>query len=274
MAYIRFKKTASFMLKYPRHIKTVAWLVVLYLFMPYLALSQDKPDLMVIDSLEKVLSGMGTGDDEMLPVLKKLAAENTKADAYKAIEYGNRALSIIKKNKLPDDADLFITLGRAYDRIPDFKTSNELYRKALSAAQEQKDLEGIINAYEMLGWHYYRRQEYGSSRLNFEMALETAEMVGKEEAMAWAYYGLGLIYSRMEDWKNQYEALRDFLSRADRSKDALRMADAWRMQGNYYRNEKEYNEAVICYDSTYALAASIGDSAMMGIAINHKAWAY
>lgn len=191
-----------------------------------------------------------------------------------AVDSLEKVLDYLSAQGLQPDPGIYIQLGRAYERVPDFKNSIAAYRKALSLSQEQKDVDMLISAYDALGWHYYRIMEITSSLLNFEMELETAEMVGMKNGMANATFGLALVNSAMEDKENLFRLMNKYLELADPVKDRRRIADALRTIGEYHRMKKEFVTAIGYYQRSYDMAASAGDSVLMGIAINFMAWTY
>ena len=226
------------------------------------------------DSLLELLVRTPAQDTGRIALLKSLATHIVYKDARKATAYAREAIDLMEKNGMKPDPKTFIFLGKAYDKIPDLKNAVEAFRRAIAIAQEQKAPEKLIAAYEALGWHFYRTQELSSSILNFEMALETAELIQFKQGTADATFGLALVYTVMEDRETQYRLLTKYIGLANPDRDQRRIADAFRNLGEYYRLKKDFVTAINFYQKSFETASSTGDSALMGIAINTMAWAY
>jgi tetratricopeptide (TPR) repeat protein len=242
-----------------------AWLI------PQSAHSQDikKPD-----SLINLLESYAPDDTARLPVLKNLAKIHLYIDAYQSIKYLEEAINLRANSGLQSDPSLFISLGYAYERIPDHEEALKHYRQALSLAEELQMQPEVIRTNLALGWHYYRLRELNTSRSWFNQALGNAEENKDQSGINESYFGLGVIYSTMESWDNMYRYMGLFIESADENTVDRWLADAYRLVGEYFRNNKQFQEAINNYQKAYDVSAAANDSSMMGIAINHMAWAY
>jgi tetratricopeptide (TPR) repeat protein len=249
-------------------------ILLLPAFFPTELRGQKSADNRIVDSLEAVLPGLSPGDTARASIYQRLCKAYMYTDPRKAIDYGKKAESFRESHGMRQVPALYIILGRAWGRLPDAKNALLYFRKALSVAQDQKDINQTITAYIALGWHHYRFQEISISILNFEMAMETAQMIHDTKGEAEACYGLALVYYIAEDTENQYRYMNRFLELADPVRDARMVSDALRFIGEYYRMKREYASAIANFEKAFNIAMAAGDSAMMGVAVNHLAWTY
>jgi tetratricopeptide (TPR) repeat protein len=69
-----------------------------------------------------------------------------------------------------------------------------------------------------------------------------------------------------------FNALQQYFIYADTSLEKRRLSDAYRLLGIYYRSKNEFTEAIQANEKSFHTAQQIGDSALMGAALNHMAW--
>ncbi len=99
----------------------------------------------------KILKGT-----DRISLLSQIASEYAFSDAKKAIVYAEEALSLEKKNNIPENikGKLFSTLGAAYYTISDYKKSIKYYEKELEliAASGMKE-QIMLNTYNIATLH-------------------------------------------------------------------------------------------------------------------------
>lgn len=245
----------------------ITWILLL----PFISFSQDMER---IDSLKKTLESFGDHDTARIPVLQDLAMACLYSDALQSIAYLEEAMKIYGKAGKATGPSFHLALARAYDRIPDHEAALTHYRKAVTLAETRGNPGAIAEAELALGWYHYRLREMNSSRRWFEQAIETARSNNDTSAMRTGYFGLGALYGALESWDDMYLNMSLFIKLADGMANNRWVADAYRMIGEYFRNRKEFQEALNNYQKMYDIAFQENDSSMMGVAINHMAWAY
>jgi tetratricopeptide (TPR) repeat protein len=239
--------------------------------MPELSFSQVNKDR---DSLKNLLNEYSENDTARIRVLKGLAKSYLYIDAFQSIDYIEEAIELIENSGSEPDPSLYISLGYAYERIPDHEEALNHYRKAFSLAEENDMKPEMLKATLALGWHYYRLRELNTSRRWFNQALEFAIDDKDQHGINESYFGLGVIYSTMQSWENMYRYMKLFIESSDENTVDRWLADAYRLLGEYFRNKKQFQEAINNFQKAYDVAAKVNDSSMMGIAINYMAWTY
>lgn len=226
------------------------------------------------DSLKSALESHPAMDTNRIPALMELAKASLSRDAFQSVSYLEEARSIYQKSGMAMDPSFYILLGQAYDRLPDHEKALNFLRMAQELAEKNATPGEIIESSLALGWYHYRLRELNASRRWFEQALQKAEASADTAGMRNSHFGLGAVYGTMESWENMYRNMARFILLSDEKTEKRWVADAYRLTGEYFRQKKEFQEALNNYQKMFDVAASANDSSMMGVAINHMAWTY
>jgi len=225
-----------------------------------------------IDSLQSTLQQLPKNDTAKIDILNSLSKLVLYKDARQAKKYALEAVDIAENNSIPVDPILYISIARAYSRIPDHENAIVSYKTALEIAAEQKDTLVMASVHNATGIHYYNLRNASSALLEFNKAIEYGIVTNDRKLLAAAWFGKALVYNTFEEFKGMYNALQQYLNYADANKEQRKISDAYRLIGTFYRSIDQFQQAIDANKQSYDMAASINDSVLMGAALNHMAW--
>ncbi|MCU0370149.1 MAG: tetratricopeptide repeat protein [Bacteroidales bacterium] len=234
--------------------------------------SQAESDQLKIDSLQVRLQSLSRNDTSVVSILKSLSRIYIYKDTRKAIEYAQEAIDESERLKLPADAMIYVYMARAYDRIPDNEKASSTFKKALAVATGQQDTAAMAWVHHAAGIHHYNLRNVPSALFEFEKAIEYGKVLTDRKILASAWFGKALVYNIFEEHEGMFNALQQFLAYADFNSDQRKISDAYRLIGTYYRSINQFQQAIDANQQSFDIAATIGDSALMGGALNHMAW--
>lgn len=238
------------------------------------ASSQSKISQALIDSLQTLYKLTSRNDTAIVSVLRSLSKVYIYKDAHQAIEYAKEAADLSEKFGMPPDALTYLYMARAYGRIPDNESALSHYKNALSAASVKKDTTTLAWIHSALGFHYYNLRNVLASLSEFDKEIEYGQALKDNKIIADGWFGKALAYNTFEEYKSMYEAFQQYFTYTDFYKEQRRISDAYRLIGYYFRSIKQFQQAIDANQQSYDMAASIGDSSLMGAALNHMAWYY
>ena len=226
------------------------------------------------DSLSLLLSAKERSNTSRIPVYLALSKLFINQDARKAVQYAGEGLELSAKAGIAPSPLFYLYQARAYARIPDFSQAERLFNQALAIAAEQGDSLSQANISVALGYYYYNRQNITAALEALQNGLRIGEAMKNSDIQGDAWFGKGIVYFIMEDFAEMQIAIREFLILADPTTQQVRMADAYRLLGAYYRHIGQFQQAIDANQRSYEIAASVNDSVQMGAALNHIAWYY
>ena len=136
--------------------------LALFVLLPIICLGQkNKP---ILDSLEKMAAQQA--DSTLVKTYNELTWEYRLVDRDKAIEYGNKAISLGTAVQFPKGvAQAYNDLGIIFYDREEYDTAITLYQQSVAIRSKMNDQLGIAKLYNKIGIVY---QKTG----NFEKALE------------------------------------------------------------------------------------------------------
>lgn len=227
-----------------------------------------------IDSLQTELSHTSRNDTAIISLLNALSKIYIYKDARQAISYAREAIDLSGKFKMPQDAMTYLYMARAYSRIPDNENALANYKTAVSIAAVQKDTATLAWVHSAVGYYYYNLRNVPASISEFEKEIEFGLALGNNKIIADGWFGKALAYNIFEEFKGMYEALQQYLIFTDFNLEQRRISDAYRLTAMYYRSINQFQKAIDANQQSFDIAESIGDSTLMGAALNHMAWYY
>jgi tetratricopeptide (TPR) repeat protein len=227
-----------------------------------------------IDSLLSVINSKTRTDSSMIGDLKSLSKLYLYKDAKQSILFAQQAVELSSRIKIPVDPMIYIAMARAYGRIPDYEQAMTNYKTALTLAVEQKDTVSMAWTHNATGYHYYYQRNVPSALFEFNKAIEYGEFLKDTLILSEAWFGKVLTYNIFEEFPGMYSSIQQYFIYADPLTEQKRMSDTYRLLGIYYRGINEFQNAIDANQRSFDIAASIGDSLLMGAAINHMAWYY
>jgi tetratricopeptide (TPR) repeat protein len=236
--------------------------------------SQSSVKQSLIDSLQAVYNSTSQNDTAIIPVLKSLSKIYLYKDAHQSLQYAQEAVEVSKRLGMPPDPIAYLYIARAYSRIPDNENALSYYYSAVSTASAQKDTATLAWIHSALGYHFYNLRNVPASITEFDKEIEYGHALNDKKIIADGWFGKALAYNTFEEFKSMYEAFQQYFTYADFQTEQRRISDAYRLTGAYFRSINQFQQAIDANQQSYDMAASIGDSALMGGALNHMAWYY
>ncbi len=155
------------------------------------------------------------------------------------LDSGNNSQAIYYLTKAyelnPNNPDVLNALGIAYSSVREFKKAEKFFLRAIELAPEKGEL------YTNLGVILAEEKKFNKAIWYLKKAVENPEYKNKEKA----YYNLALIYKKMGDEKKYEENLKKALSYNQY------FINAYLSLGNFYLNNKRYQEALNVYMKAY-----------------------
>ncbi|MFO7613158.1 MAG: tetratricopeptide repeat protein [Bacteroidales bacterium] len=238
------------------------------------ASGQSSFDQQAADSLSLLLSAKERSDTSRIPVYLALSKLFINKDARKAVRYAGEGLEMSANAGIAPSPLFYLYQARAYARIPDFNQAERLFSQALATAAEQGDSLSQARISVARGYYYYNRQNITAALDALQGGLRMGEALKNNDIQGDAWFGQGIVYFIMEDFEEMQKAIRKFLILANPTTQQIRMADAYRLLGAYYRHIGQFQQAIDANQRSYEIAASVNDSVQMGAALNHIAWYY
>jgi tetratricopeptide (TPR) repeat protein len=236
------------------------------------ALAQIKINQSKIDSLLTVYNNASHKDSSTIPVLKSLSKLYLYKDAKQAIYYAQEAANLSSVLNLPADPMIYVSMARAYGRIPDYEKALSTYKTALLLATEQKDTASLAWIHNATGFLFYNQRNVPSALFEFGKAIEYGQMLHDTLILSEAWFGKVLTYNIFEELEGMYTAIQQYFIYADPGTEQRRMSDTYRLLGIYYRGINEFQKAIDANQKSFDIASDLNDSLMMGAALNHMAW--
>lgn len=236
--------------------------------------SQVRINQAKIDSLETVLRRTPASDSSKVTVLQNLAKLYLYKDARQAVQYAREAVMASEETKIQVNPMIYVYMARAYERIPDLESASSAYKSALAAATGRKDTVSLAWVHNATGFHYYNQRNVPAALVEFNKAIEYGEYLKDSIILSEAWFGKVLTSNIFEDLDGMNYSIRNFINYADSTKDQKRISDAYRLWGIYYRGINEFQKAIDANARSFEVASKIGDSLLMGAALNHMAWYY
>ena len=225
-----------------------------------------------IDSLQTLLSQLSDMDLAKADVLKSLSKAYIYKDARQAIRYGEMAAGTSEKLGIPVDPMINVYMARAYGRIPDSEKALSMFRSAAILATTQKDTLNMARVCNATGFYYYNQRNVPSALYEFNKAVDYGGILKNKDILSEAWFGKILTYNIFEDYDGLYNSLQQYFVYADTVREKRRLSDAYRLLGQYFRNKNDFTAAIDANTHSFKLAKMIGDSMLMGAAMNHMAW--
>jgi tetratricopeptide (TPR) repeat protein len=244
------------------------------LLSPFLSFSQYTGSSIKTDSLERLLRAIPSGDTARISILGTLSKLYVYKDARQAAAYAQEAVELSGRHHLSVNPGLYVSMARAYGRIPDLEKSLASFKTALALATEQMDTTIMAAVHNATGIHYYNQRNVPSALLEFNKAIEYGEILGDSVLLSEAWFGKILSYNIFEELDGMYASIQNYLRFADPVNGDRRLADVYRLLGIYYRGKNEFQEAIDANQKSFEIASAIKDSMLMGAALNHMAWYY
>ncbi len=234
--------------------------------------AQSRVDEAKIDSLHTLINQLPENDTARIEILKSLSKLYLYKDARQAILFGQQAAGLSEQLGIPVDPLIQLFVARAYGRIPDNEQALSTFRTALVLATAQNDTVKMAKVHNATGYHFYNQRNVPSALFEFNKAVEYGQIMNDTIVLSEAWFGKVLTYNIFEEFEGMFTALGKYFIYADTALEKRRLSDAYRLLGTYYRSINEFTKAIDADGKSFEIAEMIGDSMLMGAALNHMAW--
>jgi tetratricopeptide (TPR) repeat protein/tRNA A-37 threonylcarbamoyl transferase component Bud32 len=183
---------------------------------------QDRPDE-AIESLTTALDRQ----PEMVQARYALAS------AYLALEeYASAAAELEQVvAQQPDEPSYYVTLASAYEGL-------ERWDDALAAYQKSLKLQESSDVHIYVGTIYMQQQEYAEATAEFEKA------AALDPTNTLAYFGLGNLYSQVENYEEAIRSYQSYLEREESAQVRTQLANAYAAAADLERAVAEFERAL------------------------------
>ena len=157
------------------------------------------------------------------------------------------------------DDQKFISHGRDFYLLDDFKKAIEYQEKQLKTAIEIGDRDGEGAAYGNLGNAFHSLSDYRKAIEYHEKALKIAIEIGDRGGQGRAYGNLGSAFQSLSDYRKSIEYQEKRLNIAIEIGDRDGEGKAYGNLGNAYHSLGEYRKATEYFEKALKTAMEIGD---------------
>ncbi len=262
--YTLFLSAISFIIytEMKKVISLFAWLFLLH----GLAWGTGKTD---IPSLEEALP-IALGK-EKVKILYQLSLAYYKQTPQKAVQLGNQALGMLKKNGMDDAWRIRImsVIMRAYFEMGDYKTALKIGETNKKVAENFGDKDSLASVYNLIGTAYwYINDNQQALDFNYK-ALKIREESDNKKGIAESSNNIGLIYIGLGNYQR---ALRYYLKSLEihrRLKDQTAIANTLNNIGYLYGDLKAYDQAFKYFLDALQIQEKLGDKRMIAAGLNN-----
>jgi len=230
-------------------------LYFIFSLLPCFSLAQQSK----VDSLEKALS-KSKEDTNKVILLNSLCSELARTNPEKAIQYGNKALSL--SEKLRFDKGTGLALNRL--AIVDYYQGNlaqglERLLKAIKIFEKTKNKKGMASAESMIGTIYGSKTDFDNAIEHYSNALKLYEELKYKHGMAGCYNNISLMHSLKKDYahtlENYFKALKILEETGDKTNTAITLNNI----GNAYSTMGKNDSAMAYYSRSLNMKEELGD---------------
>jgi serine phosphatase RsbU (regulator of sigma subunit) len=226
-----------------------------------------------IQNLEnKLKSAQGK---ERFTILYDLTKAYLVQSPKKSIDYGKKAIEEAEKLKdLNLQSDAYNLVGTAYYKMENYKSALKYYEEELVIRQKLNQESSRIKILFNIGSIYEAWDKLPKAVESYQSALDAAQKAGSRAIVFQCYESIIRIYHRQKDFKNAYEALRQYMAYKTSNNQIIDKIAILETQYNEEKKANEENkEAIKQKDSTISLVKGeneylVKDSVIKSKAIN------
>ncbi|TNE52659.1 MAG: tetratricopeptide repeat protein [Bacteroidetes bacterium] len=197
-----------------------------------------------------------------------------QGDAPKAIEYYLDALKV--SEEIGDTlrmATVMSNLGAAYfDNPTTHDKAMEYYLRALPLSEAVNDLDAIGTASVNLGEIYVEKGDFDSARLYLDKSLEALRQT--DGNIPYTLIILGKSYEKQGDYTTAIRYQQQAFDLAQERDARLEMAQALNAKGDAYREQGNFDAAMVSYKKSMEVSQSIGSNKDLKHAYENLAGCY
>ena len=175
-----------------------------------------------------------------------------------AREYYQNALKIAEENNNQRYMGISLqNIGVAYQHLGAYDQALRFFERSLKVSQEIGDKKGIFNTYLNKGVVYSKMEDNEEAIQNYEKALEISIESGNKKNIAEASLKLGSLLTMQKKYIQAYPLLNNALNIAQETNEPILIKDAFQAIANFYKNRKDFEQALLNYESYTNLKDSI-----------------
>lgn len=227
----------------------------------------------IIDSIEKLLPAQK--DSTLAKSYNELTWQYRTIDQDKAIEYGNKAISLGNKiNFSPAVAQAYNDLGIIYYDQQDFTSALSSYHKAFDIRSKLNDQKGIGAVYNKIGIIYQKESKFDSALLYAQKALEIYEKLNDKIGISYSLNNIGIVNQNVGNLDEALKYQQQSIAIKEEIKDKLGMAGSYVNVGNIYLLKKDIGKAKEYFEKAESMTRQIGNSEYLSNSLNNLASLY
>jgi len=170
----------------------------------------------------------------------------TKGDYEQAAERLDGALELSADRPVATVKAL-VGMGRIHIRTCDYEAAKQLFRRALSIAEEIDDQRLVSNVYNNLGNVHFYQCDYSSSIQAYEKALAINRRLGNQAVTSHIIHNLGSVFFRKGDYPAALSAYEQALELERRHGNTTTAAQCLGNVGIIRRVRCEFDESIAAY---------------------------
>ena len=193
----------------------------------------------------------------------------------KAIEYGNKAIELGKKNNFKKGiAQAYNDLGIIYYDRQDFDTAIHLYQQAFPLRMELKDEKGVAALFNKIGIVYQKEAKFDSALNYAQRALVLYEKLNDKVGISYSLNNIGIVNQNMGNIDKALEYQEQSIAIKEEIHDRLGLAGSYINVGNIYVIRKDIAKAKEFYEKGEQMSREIGDPEYLSNSLNNIASMY
>lgn len=202
--------------------------------------------------------------------LLKLASYYQNSRFDKAIELSRRACSISQKFGIDSTAAAaFLTIGYVYYSRNQYDSSRYYYDSALKIFRKNKDSIGISNCYNNLGLLSKNRGEYKNALEYYFKSLSMREAAGDSASIAASLNNIGTVYYYMRDNKNALKYYKNALAIKEKIAGEQKLSSTLNNLGMIFSDMGKSKQALKYYRRSLELDEKYGNEKGVSTALNN-----
>lgn len=134
--------------------------------------------------------------------LRKGAILRCEKDFYKALDYFNNCLKLIRETRdIKTEIKVLNNIGFVYTDLKKYWDASHYFKLGLEKAEEAKDFETRSMILNNMGIVHFNLGDYEKSINLYQRAVEIANEIGAGHILWEAYLGLGQCYEKIDDYR-------------------------------------------------------------------------
>ena len=208
-------------------------------------------DITKVPELLKDLANSKTAADSA-DNLALICYNYANSDIGKGLLYGDSAMQLSTKiNYKKGIADAYNNMGWLYYRKGEYTKSEEYLLQALKRFAEIGNPKFTPVSCSNLGWLYLSQSDFPKSMKYFLMGLEYAQATHDSSILGYNYYNIGVVYNRQQKPKEARKYFEQALSCYIAADKKTGIIDANQSIGNSYNTEGNYKKAEEYYRKAF-----------------------